>query len=293
MKAGMSTSAQSAKNKVEHGANEVSHSTWVEWLARIGYVARGILYIVVGVLAVQAAFGAGGETTDKKGAIETIGAQPFGKFLLVLVAIGLAGYALWGLVRALLDPLKRGTDPKGIAVRIGYLVSAFAYASLILPTISFIRGAGSSGSSQGSQDMTATLLSAPLGQWLVGLVGVIGMIGGLGQLYMAYSADFKKDLKTGEMSSREVDIATKVGRFGSAARGVIFVLLGFFVVRAALTFDPKQAQGLDGALQTLAHQPYGPYLLAIVALGLIAFGIYSIMCARWIKVTRGQSSSDK
>lgn len=287
----MSTTAQSAKNKVEQGANQVSHSTWVEWLARIGYVARGVLYIVVGVLAVQAALGVGGGTTDKKGAIATIGAQPFGKFLLVLVAIGVAGYALWGLVRALLDPLKRGTDPKGIAVRIGYLVSAFAYASLLFPTIAFIRGGGSSGTSQGSQDMTATLLSAPLGQWLVVLVGVIGMIGGLGQLYMAYSADFKKDLKTGEMSSREIDIATKFGRFGSAARGVIFILLGFFVVQAALQFDPKKAQGLDGALQTLAHQPYGPFLLGIVALGLVSFGIYSILCAKWIKVTR-QSTTD-
>ena len=287
----MSTTAQSAKNKVEQTANEVSHSTWVDWLARIGYVARGVLYIVVGVLAVQAALGVGGGTTDKKGALETIGSQPFGKFLLVLVAIGLAGYALWGVVRSLLDPLKRGTDPKGIAVRIGYMVSAFAYASLLFPTIALIRGSGSSGPSQGSQDMTATLLSAPLGQWLVVLVGVIGMIGGLGQLYLAFSGDFKKDLKTGEMSSREVDIATKFGRFGSAARGVIFILLGFFVVQAALQFDPKKAQGLDGALQTLAHQPYGPFLLGIVALGLVSFGIYSILCAKWIKITR-QSSTD-
>jgi Domain of Unknown Function (DUF1206) len=282
----MNTTAKAAKDKVEQDANKVAHSSWVEWLARIGYVARGVLYIVVGILAVQVALGVGGATTDKKGAIAAIGAQPFGKFLLVLVAVGLAGYALWGLVRALLDPLKRGTDPKGLAQRIGYLVSALSYVSLIFPTIAFIRGVGGGGSSQASQDMTATLLSAPLGQWLVGVVGVIGMIGGLGQMYLAVSADFKKDLKTGEMSSKEIDIATKVGRFGSAARGVIFVLLGFFMVRAALQFDPKQAQGLDGALQTLVHQPYGPFLLGIVALGLVSFGIYSILCARWIKVSR-------
>jgi hypothetical protein len=282
----MNTTAKVAKDKVEQGADEVAHSTWVEWLARIGYVARGVLYIVVGILAVQVALGVGGETTDKKGAIAVIGSQPFGKVLLILVAIGLAGYALWGLVRALLDPLKRGTDPKGIAQRIGYVVSALAYASLLFPTIAFIRGGGSGGSSQASQDMTASLLSAPLGQWLVGIVGVIGMIGGLGQMYLAVSADFKKDLKTDEMSSTEVDIATKVGRFGSAARGVIFVLLGFFMVQAALQYNPQEAQGLDGALQTLAHQPYGPFLLGIVALGLVSFGIYSILCAWWIKINR-------
>jgi hypothetical protein len=189
----MNTTAKVAKDKVEQGASEVAHSTWVEWLARIGYVARGVLYIVVGILAVQVALGVGGETTDKKGAIAVIGSQPFGKVLLILVSIGLDGYALWGRVRELLDPLKRGTDPKGIAQRIGYVVSALAYSSLLFPTIAFIRGGGSGGSSQASQDMTASLLSAPLGQWLVGIVGVIGMIGGLGQMYMAVSADFKKD----------------------------------------------------------------------------------------------------
>ncbi|MEO8285351.1 MAG: DUF1206 domain-containing protein [Chloroflexota bacterium] len=282
----MNSTVKAAKDKVQQGGQEVAHSTWVEWLARIGYVARGVLYIVVGILAVQVALGVGGETTDKKGAIAAIGAQPFGKFLLVLIAIGLAGYALWGLVRAFLDPLKRGTDPKGLAQRGGYLVSALAYGSLILPTIAFIQGTGDSSNSQASQDMTARLLSVPLGQWLVGIVGIVGMIGGAGQLFMAFSADFKKDLKTGEMNKNEIDIATKVGRFGSAARGVVFMLLGFFVVQAALRYDPNQAQGLDGALKTIAHQPYGPILLGIVALGLVSFGVYSVLCAKWIKVTR-------
>ena len=134
--------------------------------------------------------------------------------------------------------------------------------------------------------MTASSPFRALGAMAGGLVGVIGMIGGLGQLYLAFSADFKKDLKTDEMSSTEVDIATKVGRFGSAARGVIFVLLGFFMVQAALQYDPQEAQGLDGALQTLAHQPYGPFLLGVVALGLVSFGIYSILCAWWIKINR-------
>lgn len=282
----MSANIDAAKSKVQQGAAEVTHSTWVEVAARIGYVVRGLLYIVVGVLAVQVALGVGGQTTDKKGAIEVLGAQPFGKFLLVAILIGLAGYSLWGFVRAFLDPLKRGTDPKGIAQRIGYLVSGLAYGALIIPTIAYLRGMGGGGSSQGSQDLTAKLLSVPLGQWLVAIVGIIGMAGGLGQIWQAVTADFKKDLKSGEMSATEMKWAVWVGRFGSAARGVTFAILGFFVLQAALRYDPQQAQGLDGALRAIAAQPYGPWLLAIVALGLISFGVYSILCARWIKITK-------
>lgn len=283
----MGSKVEATKNKVSQEADKVARSNWVEAMARIGYVVRGVLYIVVGILAVQVALGVGGETTDKKGAIEAIGSQPFGKLLLVLVAIGLAGYSLWGLVRAFLDPLKRGTDPKGLAQRGGYLVSALAYGSLIPATIAFIQGTGNNGgNSQASQDLTATILALPFGQWLTALVGIIGMIGGIGQMYQGISTDFKKDLKTNEMSSAEQTWAVRVGRFGSIARGVVFLLLGFFVLQAALQFDPKKAQGLDGALQTVAHQPYGLVLLALVALGLVSFGVYSVLCARWIKISK-------
>ena len=200
----MSANVDAAKSKVKQEAGAVTHNRWVEGLARFGYVVRGLLYIVVGILAVQVAFGAGGATTDKKGAIEVIGAQPFGKFLLVIMLVGLVGYSLWGLVRAFLDPLKRGTKPKGLAQRAGYLVSALAYGSLIAPTFSFIQGGGQSGGSQGSPDLTAKLLSVPFGQWLVAIFGLVGMVGGLGQMWLAVTADFEKDLKTGEMSANEV-----------------------------------------------------------------------------------------
>ncbi len=285
----MGANVEAAKNKVKQGAEEVSNSKWVEGLARIGYVVRGLLYIVVGILAVQVALGAGGETTDKKGAIEVIGVQPFGKVLLALMLLGLVGYSLWGFVRAFLDPLKRGTEPKGLAQRVGYLVSGLAYGSLVFPTLAYLQGSGGQGgSSQGSQDLTAKLLSVPMGQWIVAIIGIIGLLGGLGQMWLGISADFKKDLKQGEMSNTERDWAIRAGRFGSIARGVVFALLGFFVLQAALRYDPQQAQGLDGALRTIAGQPYGPWLLAIVALGLVSFGIYSVLCARWIKVTRSE-----
>ncbi len=275
-----------AKSKIQQGAGDVTHNPWVEGLARIGYVVRGVLYIVVGILAVQVALGAGGQTTDKKGAIEVIGAQPFGKVLLVAMAIGLVGYSLWGFVRAILDPLKRGTKPKGIAQRVGYLVSAVTYGSLVFPTIAYIQGASQGGNSQSSQDFTAKLLGLPFGQGLVVIVGLIGLAGGLGQIWLGISADFKKDLRQDQMSPNEIEWAVRVGRFGSIARGIVFAMLGFFIVQAALAYDPKKAQGLDGALRTIVHQPYGPWLLAFVALGLVSFGVYSILCARWIKLTK-------
>ncbi len=268
-------------------AQRAVHSPWVDRLARFGYIVRGVLYIVIGVLAVEVALGRGGQTTTKGGAIATIGGEPFGKFLLILIAVGLVGYSLWGFIRAFLDPLGRGTDPKGLAQRVGYLVSGLTYGSLVIPTVNYILGT-SGGSGQGgnsSQEMSAWLLSQPFGPWLVALIGLIGMGGGLGQIWGGITAGFKKDFKQGEMNQTEMDRAVWAGRIGMIARGIIFAMLGFFVFQAALHVDPKQAKGFDGALQTLAHQPYGPWLLGAVALGLVAFGIFSIMCAKWMKVT--------
>jgi hypothetical protein len=282
----MNTQVDAVKAKVQQEAGAIPRNPWVERLARLGYIVRGLLYIVVGIVAVQVALGSVGQTSDKRGAIELIGAQPFGKFLLVLVAIGLIGYSLWGFIRAIFDPLKRGTDPKGLAQRVGYLVSGIAYGALVPVTIAFIMGTGQGGNSQSSQDMTAKLLSLPFGQWLAVLVGLVSMGGGFGQIWTGITADFKKDLKREEMSQTEFTWAVRVGRFGSIARGIIFAMLGFFIVEAALRYDPKEARGLDGALRTIAQQPYGPWLLLIVALGLIAFGIYSALCARWMRITR-------
>jgi hypothetical protein len=285
----MSTLGDAAE-VVKDGANEtaekVKNNSWVERFARFGYLVRGVLYAVVGLLSVSLALGLGGGTTDKQGAIAAIGHQPFGKALLVVTAVGLAGYSLWGFIRAFLDPLGRGTDPKGLAERAGYVVSGLVYGSLIFPTVRLIVGAGA-GDENGSAEKytSAWLLAQPYGQWLLGIAGVIGMVGGLGQLYQAYSAGFKDDFKRGEMSADEMRSAERVGRVGHAARGVVFTLIGFFIVRAAWTANPNEVRGLDGTLQVLLAQPYGPWLLGIVALGLVAFGIYSIFCAKWMQVS--------
>ena len=280
------STVEKVKSGVEQAAQKTVDNPWIERLARLGYAVRGLLYGVVGVLALAVALGHGGATTDKNGALAAIAAQPYGKLLLVLIAIGLIGYSLWGFIRALLDPLNRGTDPKGIAQRIGYAVSGLSYGALILPTVGLITGSGNGGGGGGPQDWTAKLMDQPFGPWLVGLGGLIGIAGGLGQMAQGVTTDFKKDFKLGEMSANERTAFTWIGRVGLVARGIVFALLGFFLIEAALNTDPNRAKGLDGALQTLAQQPFGPWLLGFVALGLVAFGLYSLMSARWIQVRK-------
>jgi hypothetical protein len=270
-------------------ARRASQHPLVEALARLGYAVRGALYLVVGALAVQLAAGAGGGAAETQlGAIETIGRQPFGRALLVLVAIGLAGYGLWGLVRAAVDPFGGEPGPAGLARRAGYLVSGGAYGALVPPTVLLILGAGPGGAPGAGGDASAWVaraLAAPGGAWLVGGAGVVWILGGgLGQLVRAYRADFRREFAAGRMAPAERRWATRVGRLGLAARGVVFALVGGFLVRAAAAGDAGRARGLDGALQALAAAPHGAALLALVAAGLVCFGAYSLLCARWVRI---------
>jgi len=271
-------------------AEKVATNKWVEWLPRLGYVSRGLVYALVGMLSVGLVLGAGGETTDKQGAIASISSYGLGKVLLAIVVVGLVGYSLWGFFRALVDPYQKGTGPKALAERAGYVVSGFSYGALVFPTMRLILDTGSKAEIAAGGDAeswtTAWLLSQPLGYWLVIAAGVVAIVGGLGQMYQAFSAGFRKDFKREEMNAREMKWAVRFGRFGHAARGVVFILFGVFIVRAALLLNPQEVRGLDETLQVLRQQSYGPVILGLVALGLISFGIYSVLCARWIEIVK-------
>ncbi|MBD2560895.1 MULTISPECIES: DUF1206 domain-containing protein [Nostoc] len=257
-------------------------SLWVERLGRFGYVSKGVVYGIVGLLAAQAAFGTGGKTTDTQGALQTIVNQPFGKFLLALVAIGLIGYVIWRFVQAIKDPENKGNDAKGLAVRIGYAVNGLIYASLALSAVQIVMGTGSAkNSSDSTEDWTARLLSQPFGQWLVGTVGVFVIALGFYQFYQAFSGKFRKELNLTELSNKEAQWVMRISRFGLAARGIVFCIIGWFLIEAARQSNAATAQGLDQVLQTLAQQPYGAWLLGIVALGLVAYAIYTIIQARY------------
>jgi hypothetical protein len=270
-------------DNAEAAARRAAHNPWVERLARLGFAAKGIVYITVGVLATQAALGSGGATTDTQGAIATIGQQPFGRVLLGVLALGLLGHALWRFVEAAIDPERKGGDAKGIAKRIGYAVLGVVYVGLALTAVRLISGSGNSGGGS-TQDWTARLMAQPFGRWLVGLLGLIVLGVGLYQFYQSYSAKFREKLKLGEMSQTEQRWAIRSGRFGLAARGVVFGIIGGFLVQAALQYNPDKAQGLGGALQTLSQQRFGPWLLGIVAIGLIAYGLYMLISARYRRI---------
>lgn len=257
-------------------------SPWLQKFARFGYAAKGATYLVIGVLAVRAALGAGGETTDSQGALREIASGPFGSTLLALTALGLLGYALWKLIQAIRDPENEGADARGSVKRAAYGISGLVHLGLAATAIqmAFFAGAGGSGDAS-AQSGTAWLLGQPFGRWLVGLVGaaVIGV--GFVQLGKAWTAKFRRKLKLGEMSAAEETWATRVGRCGFAARGVVFGLIGWFLLRAAWQADASEAGGLSQALQTLAEHPSGPWLLGLTAAGLAAYGVFALVMARY------------
>jgi hypothetical protein len=254
-----------------------------EWLARAGLVARGAIYAIVGLLAIQVALGDGGKTTDQQGALKTVAEQPFGKVLLVLMAIGLAGYALWRLTRAALGHgVECDDDAKA---RIDGVVSGVAYAGLCFTAVKLLAGSGGGGGGGGGADKTTGgVLGWPGGTWIVGIIGVIVVGVGLEQGYKGIKRKFCESAKTGEMSRHTRRAYELVGLAGHLARMVVFGLIGVFLVKAALEFDPDKAVTLDGALAKVAHAPAGPVLLGVVAAGLMAFAAFSFMDARYRRV---------
>jgi hypothetical protein len=259
---------------------------WMERLARLGYATEGAIYVLIGLLAVGAAFGTGGRATGQRGTFEVVAGSLFGSVLLGLIAVGFLGYALWRSVQAIADPDGEGTDVKALGRRLGYGVSALVYAGLAFSAAGLILGAAGEGRSP--DDWTALLLSWPLGQVLVVGVGAAVVGVGLHELYQAYKAEFLEYLKLGEMGEKVRKWTKRWGRLGIAARGIVFGVVGTFLIRAALQYDPQEARGLAGALQTLAQQPLGPWLLGAVALGLVAYGLFMLSVARYRRIPTGR-----
>lgn len=266
--------------RAEAHGEQVAHSDAFEWLARAGLLARGFVYAVIGLLAVELALGVGGKTTSQQGALQSIAKQPFGNVLLILLAIGLAGYALWRLVRAAIGHGPEDSDDT--KDRLAGVESGIAYAILCVTAIKILIGSGGGG---GSPDKTtAGVLGWPAGRYLVIAAGVIIIGVGAEQAYKGIKKKFLEKSKTEEMSARMQQVFTAAGVFGHLARAVIFALIGYFLIRAAIDYQPKKSIGLDGALATLGQSSYGPALLGLVAFGLIGFAFYSALDARYRKV---------
>jgi Domain of Unknown Function (DUF1206) len=287
-------SGQRTKHAVEQPAREArekaeSGSGWYAWLARAGLVAKGISFGIVAVLAIGVAVGTGGETTSRQGALQTLAQHAWGKVLLVLLVLGFVGYAIWRFVQAFAERDDDG-DEKGKAKkwgkRAGYVGRGLIYAGLAFTTAKILAGSGGQESqNEKAQKTTAALLDWPGGRWIVGIAGLAIIGAGLWNLYRGIAKKFEDKWRTGEMSTTERKWGGRAGVAGHLARGVVFGLIGTFVTKAAMDYDPNDAIGLDGALQKLANASYGPWLLGLTAAGLLCYALFCLVDARYRDVS--------
>jgi hypothetical protein len=276
------SAAQAPLREAKSTGDAIANARWFEWLARAGLVARGVIYGIIGVLALEMAFGASGKTTNQKGALAEIAQQPGGKILLTLMAIGLFGYAFWRLLRAAVGHGPEETDDG--KERLKGLVSGIAYASLFVTCLAILFGSSASGGSGSPDKATGGVLGWPGGQVIVAIAGLVLIGVGLYQGYEGVKKKFLEKSKTEQMSEKTEKAFTALGVAGHLARMVVFALIGYFLLKAAIDFDPKKAVSVDGALAAVAKASYGKVLLGIVAAGMIAFGAYSVADARYRRV---------
>ena len=290
-------SAHSEKVTSSKPAREVRHkadtgSGWYEWLARIGLVAKGVSYGILGVLAIEVALGTGGKTTSRTGALQALAQHTLGKILLVVLAIGFACYALWRIVQAFAE---RADDPdaegeaKKWATRAGYLGRAAIYAGLSYACVKILSGSHQQSQNQQAKQHTADALGWPAGRWIVAAAGLVIIGVGLWNLYRGVTQKFEEKWRGG-MGETAKKWGARIGTVGHIARAVVFTLMGIFITKAAIDYGPKEAIGLDGALQKLAAQSYGSWLLGLTAAGLIAYGVYCLFDAWYRDVSANRSA---
>lgn len=252
---------------------------WLKFVARLGYAARGAVYVIIGILALLAALGMGGETTGPEGALSRLREQPFGDVLLGAVALGLFGHAMWRFLQSVTDTDRHGHDAKGLAVRAGLFASCLAHISLALYAASLIRDPSQSGSSEG--DFTRWLMSQPGGQFAAILFGVVILIAGVAQVWRGVSRKFEKYLVIDE---RKRKVLSPICSVGLVARGIVFGIVGILAIMAGVNQDSGGSAGIDGALQMLQGGAFGRLVLGAVALGLIAFAAYSFILALYRRI---------
>ncbi len=252
------------------------------WLVRAGFIARGITYGLIGALALALSAGAGTADTaaNQQGALELLSRSWLGLAALVVIAAGLLAYALWKLALGVFGSGPEGGGASGLTDRIAGIGGGVAYIAFFLVAVRVLAGSG--GGSSGTPEHTAAgVLGWPGGSVIVGAAGAILLGISLFQLWEAVSASFMKDSKTGRMSRDERRLFKAAGRIGLSARALVFVLIGYFVLKAALDYNPRSAVGVDGALARVHHEPAGPWLLALVGAGLIIFAVFSLAEARF------------
>ena len=273
-------SARRRRVRARSATRKSRNSTLMSVLGRAGLAARGVMYILIGVIAVQIAFGSSSQKAESTGALRLVAKTPFGSVLLWLLVIGFAGLTLWRLSEAIWG----SSEPNGhkASKRLGYAARAILYGFLTFGILKYAIGLGAPSSSDTqSRDLTAKAMQVPGGRALVAIVGVAIVVVGLYIAYQAWKKKFMRQLRMGSASATTRKTVQRLGQAGGIARGAVFATAGIFLIVAAVDANPAQAKGVDSALRALAHTPLGPWLLVVVAIGLVTFGVYSCCEARW------------
>lgn len=242
--------------------------------ARAGQLAKGFIYLVMAVLAANLIWSGRGDPSGSRGAIHAVSEQPFGRILMLALVAGLACYIVARALDAFLDLEQRGHEVKGLLLRARSLIIALIYCGITAVAVKTLLGSAPQGQSHVTQDWTARALQTPFGSWSVTLIGLGVVAGGIFKIFRAYTRKFEKKLELDGLHERTRRWLTRLCIFGLTARGVVFIIIGGFLVQAGWQSDAEKARGLSGALQALREEPYGAWLFSIVAAGLAAYGVY-------------------
>jgi Domain of Unknown Function (DUF1206) len=275
--------ARKARNEAESGRG------WYAVVARVGLVAKGISYGLVGALALRLALGDSGQATSRTGALESLARHSFGRIVLVLLALGFAAYALWRFLQAYAERCDHDDSTlKTWGKRAGYVGRGLIYAGLTYSTVRLVAGANAQSQNAKAHHSTAKALAWPAGTWIVGAAGVVLLAVAVWNLYRGLARKFEDKWRVSRLTPAVRRWGSRAGVVGHVARFVVFGLIGVFVTKAAIDYDPNAAIGLDGALQKLAHASYGPWLLGLTAAGLLAYGVFCLVDARLRDVSANQ-----
>lgn len=267
-------------------ARAARKSPAMEAMARAGLAARGLTYLIIGSIAAQIALAGSGQSADQNGAFQDVASRPFGRLLLIAMAVGFAAYALWRWSVAAVGGSGSAMESgaKEWAQRVGALASGCIYAALCVSTILVVTGRDASSSTQQQQSTTARLLALPFGRALVFVIGAGVVIGGCIVVWRALTRRFEKHLATENMGPRIRSWAMGLGIAGNGALGIVLALIGIFLIQAAAADNARASKGLDQTLRTVAHAPFGPELLLIITAGLVAYGLYAFVEMRYRRV---------
>lgn len=272
-------------NRGNQAGREARHSTTMLAAARIGLVAYGVVHLLIGVIALQIAWGESGGDASTSGALKTIAQQPFGGTMLWVCAFGLAALTVWQLLTAIWGFQTEQDDMDRLRKRLSAVGRAGVYAVLSFSAARIAGGSGGSSSSDSKEEgLTASLLSGPAGRVLVASIGVVILAVAISQIVRGLTEKFTHDLTSSATSGASGTAIVRVGKIGYLGKGVAIGIVGVLFGWAAISYDPEKAGGLDDALQTVRDQPYGPYLLTLVAIGLAAFGLFCFAWARYVRV---------